>query len=129
MRTSKPKPMTTIARQFVVAHLGRNAFAPLTGTDTRAWNAFVYLLELWGVSRDPRSVDAMRATLACAQVSVMDIFIQTIPGVLDWCHVAELWPKICPANVADDLAAIDVGEDGHVWRSYPGLNPGLRSVR
>lgn len=121
-RRTKPKPSTTVAQDFVRAHLGRGAFAPLTGTDWRAWSAFVYLLELYGVSRDPRSVDAMRATLACAQASVMDIFIQTIPAILDWYNVAELWPQIAPERAARELAAIDVvGENGHVWRRYFGF--------
>lgn len=44
--------MTTVARQFVTAHLGRDAFAPFTGTDGRAWSAYVYLLELWGTQHD-----------------------------------------------------------------------------
>jgi len=113
--------MIQIASEFVRAHLGRNAFAPLTGTDWRAWKAFVYLLELWGVSRDSRAVDAMRSTLACAQLSVLDIFIQTIPGVLDWYDVRQLWPSIVPANAADDLAALDIDEDNHVRRAYYGI--------
>jgi fermentation-respiration switch protein FrsA (DUF1100 family) len=123
-RRPKPKPSTQVASEFVRAHLGKHAFAPLTGTDWRAWYAFVYLLELYGVSRDPRSIHAMKSTLACAQASVMDIFIQTIPAMLDWCNVAELWPLIRPAGVADNLAAIDVAEDGHVYRSYRGAAHG-----
>ncbi|HEY1554769.1 MAG TPA: hypothetical protein VGF94_08045 [Kofleriaceae bacterium] len=115
--------MTTVAQQFVRAHLGRGAFAPLTGTDWRAWNAFVYLLELWGVSRDPRSVDAMRSCLACAQASVMGLFIQTIPAVLDWCNVAQLWPQIAPANADSDLAALDVSDDRRHIVRFPGFRP------
>lgn len=120
-RRPPPKPMTTVAKQFVTAHLGRDAFAPFTGTDGRAWSAYVYLLELWGVSRDPRSVVAMRECIACAQPSTMDIFIQTIPAVLDWCHVRELWPRIKPAEASRHLAAVDCDDHGRVVRSYPGL--------
>lgn len=95
--------MPQIAKEFIHAHLGRGAFAPLTGTDWRAWNAFVYLVELWGVSRDPRALEAMRATVACAQTrheDVMQIFVQTIPAVLDWGDVRELWPAIAPPIIA-----------------------------
>lgn len=102
-RRTQPKPPPKIASEFIRAHLGRGAFAPLTGTDWRAWNAFVYLLELWGVSRDPRVLDAMRSTLACAQTwheDVMQIFVQTIPAMLDWSDVAVLWPKIAPPEIA-----------------------------
>lgn len=118
--STKEKPAYKVAQQFVRAHLGRGAFAPLTGTDWRAWHAFVYLLELWGVSRDPRAVEAMRSCIACAQTSVMDVFIQTIPAMLDWCDVAVLWPKISPPNAHTALAALDVADDGRVLRRYPG---------
>lgn len=121
MRSPKPKASTKVASDFVRGHLGKGAFAPLTGTDWRAWNAFVYLLELWGVSRDPRSVDAMRATLACAQTSVMDVFIQTIPAMLDWCNVRELWPLIAPPGAGEGFAAIDVSFDGKRVTKYPGI--------
>lgn len=33
------------AMYFVRYHLGKHAFAPLTGSDWRAWRAFVHLLE------------------------------------------------------------------------------------
>lgn len=120
-RTPKPKPATTVASQFVHAHLGKSAFAPLTGTDWRAWHAFVYLLELYRVSRDPRSVLAMKATLHCAQASVMDIFIQTIPAMLDWSDVRTLWPLIAHPHADTDLAALDVSSNGHItsYRGFP----------
>lgn len=119
-RTPKPKPPTDIALQFVRGHLGKRAFGPLTGTDWRAWHAFVYLLELYGVSRDPRSVQAMKLTLLCAQASVMDIFIQTIPAMLDWSDVRALWPQIGHPRADPDLAALDVSERGTITR-YRGL--------
>lgn len=100
---TRPKTSEKIASEFVRGHLGRGAFAPLTGTDWRAWKAFVYLVELWGVSRDPRALEAMRATVACAQTrheDVMKVFVQTIPAMLDWCDVAILWPKIAPPEIA-----------------------------
>ena len=68
-RSPRPRPADKIAAEFIRAHLGRGAFAPLTGTDWRAWHAFVHLVELWGVSRDPRAVEAMRACVACAQTN------------------------------------------------------------
>jgi hypothetical protein len=102
-RAPKPRSADKIASEFIRAHLGRNAFAPLTGTDWRAWRAFVHLVELWGVSHDPRALEAMRSCIACAQTrheDVMQIFVQTIPAMLDWCDVAILWPKVAPASVA-----------------------------
>lgn len=106
-RSPRPKPSTAIASEFIRAHLGRRAFAPLTGTDWRAWHAFVYLVELWGVSRDRNALDAMRACVACAQtrhVDVMQIFVQTIPAMLDWCDVRVLWPAVAPPELTDMTA-------------------------
>jgi hypothetical protein len=108
----KPRPRTSeqIAREFVHAHLGRGAFAPLTGTDWRAWRAFVHLVELWGVSRDPNALAAMRSCLACAQgehEDVMQVFVQTIPAMLDWSDHDRLWPAIAPdTDVAHRLVPI-----------------------
>ena len=102
-RSPRPKTSEKIASEFIRAHLGRGAFAPLTGTDWRAWRAFVHLVELWGVSRDVRCLDAMRATVACAQtrnVDVMQVFVQTIPAMLDWCDVAVLWPRVGPVDLS-----------------------------
>ena len=89
---------------FVRWHLGRGAFAPLTGTDTKAWNAFVYLLELYGSSRSERALEALRACYACTlrgygeQTDVAEVFRQSIASVLDWSDVPKLWPAIAPAS-------------------------------
>jgi len=98
----KPRSADKIAAEFIRAHLGRDAFAPLTGTDWRAWRAFVHLVELWGVSRDPSALVAMRATVACSQTGhpeVMQLFVQTIPAMLDWSDDAVIWPQIAPGNI------------------------------
>ena len=98
----KPRAADKIASEFVRAHLGRNAFAPLTGTDWRAWRAFVHLVELWGVSRDPRAVAAMGNVVHCAQTrheDVMQVFVQTIVAMLDWGDDARLWPQFAPAEL------------------------------
>lgn len=109
--SSKPTPSTTIARQFIRAHLGRGAFAPLTGTDWRAWHAFVYLVELWGVSHDPRAIAAMAQCLSCAQTwheDVMQVFVQTIPAMLDWSDADVLWPQIAPSGLQRGFDAMSV---------------------
>lgn len=101
VRNLKPRPPEKIASEFIRARLGKRCFAPMTGTDWKAWHAFVHLLTLWGYTLNPSAVDAMRATVACAQTrheDVMQIFVQTIPAVLDWGDVARLWPQICPAT-------------------------------
>jgi hypothetical protein len=92
------------ALYFVRYHLGKHAFAPLTGTDWRAWRAFVHLLELYGVSRGRGAIEALRACYACtlrsygAQGDVAAVFLQTIPAMLDWSDTRTLWPLIAPAS-------------------------------
>lgn len=101
-RTQQTPPK--IAAAFIRGHLGRGAFAPLTGTDTRAWHAFVYLLELYGSTRSQRAIDALRQCYACTlrgygeQMDVAEVFRQTIPAILDWSDVPQLWPLIAPAS-------------------------------
>jgi hypothetical protein len=100
---TKHNPITE-ARQFVRAHLGRDAFAPFTGTDHRAWPAFVYLLTLYGSTRSQAAVAALRETYACTlrgygeQPDIAEVFRQTIPAMLDWSDVRVLWPQIAPAS-------------------------------
>lgn len=93
-------------RFFVKAHLGKDCFAPFTGTDARAWSAFVYLVECYSVSRQTQSLDAMRWTVRCAQLKedVLRVFVQTIPAVMDWGDVATLWPTIVRGGPSDQLA-------------------------
>ena len=97
---SRSRTPAQTAMYFVRYHLGKGAFAPLTGTDWRAWNAFVHLLELYGVTRAKRAIDALIACYACTirgygeQSNVADVFRQTIPAMLDWSDVAVLWPQI-----------------------------------
>ena len=94
-----------IAAAFVRGHLGRGCFAPLTGTDTRAWYAFCYLLELYGASRSTPSFEALKACYRCTlrggtheQLNVAEVFRQTIPALLDWSDVGRLWPHIAPGS-------------------------------
>ena len=87
------------ARVFCHAYLGRDCFAPFTGQDTSGWHAFVYLVEMWGrsdLAGREGAIVAMRAVLSGVQNKecVHQVFCQTIPAVLDWCHVAEVWPQL-----------------------------------
>lgn len=93
-------------RVFVKAHLGKDCFAAFTGTDSRAWSAFVYLVELYSVSGQTQALDAMRWTVRCAQrkEDVLRVFVQAIPAVMDWGDVARLWPTIVRGGPSDQLA-------------------------
>lgn len=95
----KDKPTHEVARQFCRAYLGRDCFAPFTGQDSCGWLAFVYLIEMWGrADRRGReaAIVAMRAVVSGIQNKecVLQVFCQTIPAVLDWCHVDQIWPRL-----------------------------------
>jgi hypothetical protein len=87
------------ATAFCKHHLGRDCFAPFTGQDYSAWKAFVYLVELYGrgdMNGQAAALEAMAATLCGAQnlEHIHQIFVQTIPAILDWGDAAKIWPKI-----------------------------------
>jgi hypothetical protein len=96
---SKDKTAVQAAKEFCKAWLGKYCFGPFTGQDWSAWHAFVYAVELYGRGdADGRrgAIVAMRALLASAQrgATIEQIFIQTIPAILDWSHVNEIWPQL-----------------------------------
>lgn len=94
------RPTYKVAMEFCRAHLGKRCFAPFTGQDWSTWMAFVYLVEMWGRGdHDGRAAAkvAMSAlvTTGCQQSEeVLQVFVQTIPAINDWCHVREIWPHL-----------------------------------
>lgn len=90
--------------KFVRYHLGKDCFAPLTGQDHPAWCSFVYALQCYAHGGGDEAIAAMRAAVLCTQRtdSVLCVFVQAIPGVLEWTSVATLWPRI-----AGDVALRD----------------------
>jgi len=94
--SKKAKPLHDEMKTFVRWHLGKGAFAPLTGQDWPAWIAFVHLLQCYSHGGGDHAIAAMRATVRCAQptIDVLACFVQAVPGVLDWSNVKELWPRV-----------------------------------
>lgn len=96
-RAPAPRVLHKDMVRFCEYHLGKGIFAAFTGTDWRAWRAFVYLTELYANADYPELVlEAMRATLRCAQnrEHIHQLFVQVIPGVLDWGAERDIWPKV-----------------------------------
>jgi hypothetical protein len=99
------KPLSKTVAAFVRFHLyDKNAFAPFTGQDLSAWNAFLYALELYGRADaygQTCAISALRSCLFAAQRKddVRAVFQKSIPGVLDWGYEEKLW-----AEITDDAA-------------------------
>ena len=118
---SRDKPTYKVAQEFCRAYLGRDCFAPFTGQDASGWHAFTYLVEMWGRSDytgREGAIVAMRAVLSGVQNKecVHQVFCQTIPALLDWCHVAEIWPQLLQ------------GAPGSVYRGTPYVLTAVREV-
>lgn len=113
---AKNAPLHRHVEFFVRWHLGpheigRDCFTAFTGQDLAAWRAFVYLVECWCAGGDNEAINAMCATVACAQrrVDILQCFVQVIASVGDWPDVAQLWPRVVgPAPVGKrDGTSID----------------------
>lgn len=104
---AKPVPLSVEVSKFVVFHLAdRSAFAPFTGADFPAWHAFLHLIELWGRTRDPSVIIAMKTVLQVAQwrnQDVMAVFKKSIPAILDWVDEPVLWKQIAPEAPPSDI--------------------------
>lgn len=98
---------------FCKYHLGKACFAPFTGQDWPAWKAFVYLLQCYSHGGGDSALAAMRMTLDATQHSepVLRVFVQAIPGVMDWGDVARMWPKICDRIYVKGVPADGVAND------------------
>lgn len=93
-RRKPEKPLVKQAAEFVIHHLNdRRAFAPFTGTDFDAWNAFIPAVRLYGRMRNEAAIGALRAIVGCAQqrADILAVFKKAIPCILDWSDEANLW--------------------------------------
>lgn len=110
-RTIRDRPLLEQVRKFVAHHIGKSAFGPFTGQDYPAWSAFVHLVECYSRGGGSDAIDAMAATVRCAQPSsvILAPFVQAIPAVMDWTTIAELWPPI--------IARADHGRMLGLWSS------------
>ena len=90
------------ARKWVCNRLqNRYAFAPFTGQDARAFDAFAHLLELYlGSDMDGRdaAVAAMGAVLLAMQPKCRPLAKAAIPWMLDWSDEETLWEEIGGAS-------------------------------
>jgi hypothetical protein len=97
-RQAKEKPFCESAQRWVVERLkDRAAFAPMTGQDSRAFTAFVHLVELYSVSDSTgrrSAIEAMTHTLRAMQASTRHLAKAAIPHVLDWADEDRIWQQI-----------------------------------
>lgn len=125
IRQPKPKPCCQSARTWLANRNGRKSLAVFTGGTSRAFSAYVHLVDVWIHSRSKESICALRATVAMLQPSEWKLAAEVIAHVGDWGHIEELWEKIKPrgAPYFAYYAASDrvVGIDDATMPSTPDL--------
>jgi hypothetical protein len=105
---SREKPLAKEVAYFVKHHLAdKHLFAPFTGQDYSAWEAFIHTLRLYGRSDTAGrelAIEAMRALVRASQQKddVLAVFKQSIPACLDWSDEPKLWLQIAPP-ARDDI--------------------------
>lgn len=99
---------TSDAVRWMQRQYGRGCLAPMTGQDSRAWAAFLLLLDLYSAADNPgryRALRAMTETILAAQRSVAALFTQVVPFVIDGRDGVTLQRELALAlDVADEYA-------------------------
>lgn len=78
-------------RRWLTANLGKGALAPLTGTDARALDAAVHIVELYSYDRSPRVAQAFGLVVNRMQEKTRYLAFHSIAKVMEWDTRFELW--------------------------------------
>lgn len=92
MKRSKPLAVTILP--WLQANLGKYCTACLTGQDTRALIASVYLVEAYSNAdweNGAKLLVAWRSTIETMQPSAQHLAFHSVAHVRDWGHRAEMW--------------------------------------
>jgi hypothetical protein len=97
MSGRRENPVCRTAPRWLLAQLGKDCLAPLTGQDARALHAFVHLAELYLCSDEAgqrQAIRAMAATVQAMQPHTRRLCKKSIPHVGDWGHEEQIWRLI-----------------------------------
>lgn len=86
-----PKPGCVSLRKWLLLNLGRDALAPLTGTDSKALSAAAHIIELYAYSESEAPLVAFREVVMCMQPTTRELAFHAIAHVMDWDDRARLW--------------------------------------
>lgn len=90
---------------WLIANLGERCLAPLTGTDSRALQAALHVLELYAYDGDSSLLAAFRIVVHRMQPKNFGLAYHAIAHVLDWRDRSRIWiaaglPEFAPGRCA-----------------------------
>lgn len=86
-----PKPCCQDLRRWLKANLGQKCLAPLTGTDAKALDAAVHIIELWCYSESPELLQAFAIVVRAMQRSTQELAYHAIAKCSEWHYRERLW--------------------------------------
>jgi hypothetical protein len=99
--STKPKPSCESARAWLRVRNGKGCLAFLTGGTSRAFSAYVHLVECWVHERSPESVLALVPVVRMFYSPAWPLLAEVIAHVGDWDHIEQLWTEIKPIAAPD----------------------------
>jgi hypothetical protein len=87
----KAKPHCETVMPWLKANLGKHCLAPLTGTDFRALQAAVQIIELSAYDDSPEVIEAFAKIVRRMQPKCQGLAYYAIAYVLDWGDRSRIW--------------------------------------
>lgn len=87
----KEKPKSVTVGPWLKANLGKTCLAPLTGTDYRALQAAVQIIELYAYDPDSSLLVAFAQVVGRMQEKTRSLAFHAIAHVMDWSDRWRLW--------------------------------------
>ena len=87
----RQKPACETIRPWLKANLGKHCTGALTGTDNRALDAAVQIINLYSYDPGPEVVEAFGLVVRRMQPSTQYLAYHAIAHVTDWSFRHELW--------------------------------------
>lgn len=112
-----PKPYCQTLRTWLKSNLGKDCLGPLTGTDYRALNCAVHLIDLWSQCRDYGSevLQAYGIVVLQMQPTTRGLAYHAIAHVLDWPDRETVWNAAGLADVQRPRSKCLFEPGGSVW--------------
>ncbi|HEX4085287.1 MAG TPA: hypothetical protein VHY22_10280 [Chthoniobacteraceae bacterium] len=87
------KPQCVELRAWLRANLGKRCLAPLTGTDAKALDAAVHIVELWAYDESAAVIQAFGLVVDRMQPHTQVLAYHAIAKVTEWHYRDVLWEK------------------------------------